>query len=235
MGVVVKKIPRVLESLDGVGGTLMLQYRETELGGSFELIVGGYYVMAATDGPTERMLSSEALKNLPSGDETNSKLTVLVGGLGLGLTLNEILKERRVTDVWVAEIEEAVIRWNKTYLRDFNGDALFDERVNIHHTDVMGLIEKRRHTFDVILMDVDNGPSFLIHEGNGFLYGRSGMKKVKRSLKRGGVFALWAHCPDDEIEIVLEKVFGGFNVKLIKDTNLREDLPPTAIYTAIRH
>lgn len=225
----VKKIPRVIESIEGVGGTLRLMLRETEGGRRFELVVGGHYVMAATDGPTERILSAEAMKIAPKREG----LTVLVAGLGLGLTLNEILKEKGVLTAWVAEIEEAVIRWNRTHLRHLNGDALFDRRIIVHRGDVMELIEKKKRFFDLILMDIDNGPSFLILEGNGYLYTISGMKKIRRALKSGGVFALWSHRPDSEIEGVLDEVFGGYNIKLIEDTNVREDLPPTAIYTAL--
>ncbi|MBN1574382.1 MAG: spermidine synthase [Deltaproteobacteria bacterium] len=226
----VKKIARVVESEDGVGGTVMLKHKGTEGKRCFELLVGGHYVMAATDGPSERILASEAVKIAPKREG----LTALVGGLGLGLTLNEILKEKAISEVWVSEIEEAVIRWNRTHLRHFNGGALFDRRVRVHHGDVMELMEKRRRFFDLILMDVDNGPSFLILEGNGYLYTVSGMKKIRRALKRGGVFALWSHRPDEEIEVVLDELFGGFKVRLFEDPNIREELPPTAIYTAVR-
>lgn len=204
--------------------------RDTDEGCRFELVVGGHYVMSAADGPTERILAVEAMKIAPKGES----LTALVGGLGLGLTLSEILKGEGISEVWVSEIEEAVIRWNRTHLTHLNGDALFDPRVSVHHGDVMELIEKKRRFFDLILMDIDNGPSFLILEGNGYLYTASGMRKIKRALKRGGVFALWSHRPDGELEGVLDEIFGDHGIKVIDDPNLREDLPPTAIYTAVR-
>ena len=226
----VKRIPRVIESVEGVGGTVMLRHKGVEGRRGFELVVGGHYAMATTDGETERILAREAVRIAPKG----AGLTALVGGLGLGQTLSEILKEEGISDVWVSEIEEAVIRWNRTHLRGFNGGALFDRRVRVHHGNVMGLLEKKKRFFDLILMDVDNGPSFLIFEGNGCLYTASGMKKVKRALKPGGVFALWSHRPDGEIEDVLDEVFGGFNIEQFDDPYVREDLPPTAIYTALR-
>jgi spermidine synthase len=230
MGCEHKKIARVIESEDGIGGTVMLKYKDAEGRQGFELVVGGHYAMSATDGETERALAGEAVRIAPKGEG----LVALVGGLGLGLTLSEILKEERISEVWVSEIEKAVIRWNRTHLRGLNGGALFDPRVKIHHGDVMGLVEKKKRFFDLILMDVDNGPSFLILEGNSYLYTVPGMKKVRRALKYGGVFALWSHRPDGEIEGVLDETFGGFNVRLIDDLNTREDLPPTTIYTAIR-
>ena len=222
----VRKLPRVIESTGGIGGTLMLQLRETPLGERYELVVGGHYVMAATDGPTERLLSKKALDALskPSG------IRLLIGGLGLGLTLSETLKDSRVEEVLVSEIEEVVIRWNWIHLREFNDNAIRDPRVSIHHGDVMDIVKKKRDYFDAVIMDVDNGPSFLVLEGNAGIYTEKGIKRMKRGLKTGGVLALWAYRPEPDIEELLINVFGDFAIETIKDPNIREDLPPTAIY-----
>jgi spermidine synthase len=222
-----RKLPRVIESLDGIGGTVMLQTRETPDGERYELVVGGHYVMAASDGETERLLASRTLMGLEKSDGHR----VLIGGLGLGLTLRETLVSDRVSRVWVAEIEEAVIRWNRTHLAAYNGRALMDPRVEVYHGDVMDLVRKKRRFFDAVLMDVDNGPSFLILEQNNGLYGLSGLKEIRRSLASGGVLGIWAYRPEPLLEERLTEIFGAFSTLLIPDKNLREDLPPTALYT----
>ena len=223
-----KKLPKVIESLEGREGTLMLQTRETPDGRRFELIVAGHYAMAASDGDTEKVLSSFALGKVSKREN----IRVLIGGLGLGLTLRETLRDRRVSEVWVAEIGEAVIRWNKTHLAEFNGNALKDSRVKIFCGDVMELIRKKKRFFDAVILDVDNGPSFLMLERNDLLYTISGLKKLRKSLVRDGVLGIWAYRPEPDLEMKLEKIFGGFDVKLIRDPALRQDLPPTAIYAA---
>ncbi|MBN1880892.1 MAG: hypothetical protein JW885_01855 [Deltaproteobacteria bacterium] len=230
----------VVESIEGRSGTLMLQKKVTTAGERFELSVGGHYVMSAVDGRTERMLATRTLADVDSP----GPLTVCVGGLGLGLTLAQTLCDDRINDVVVAEIEEAIVRWNRVYLARFNDHALFDRRVTVHTGDVMEVIRRNRRRFDAIVLDVDNGPSFLVREENDRLYGRSGLKSMRRALKPGGVLGLWSHRPDRRIHRLLDDLFDSIRVTLIKedlsDTDLSDrdspdrDLPPTAIYTAKR-
>jgi spermidine synthase len=220
--------PRVIESLEGASGDLILFSRETPEGLRYEITIGGHFVMAASDGPTERRLASAALRLI----DKDAGIAVLVGGLGLGLTLAETLADRRVGHVVIAELEQAVIRWNRTYLKEFNARALFDSRVTVREDDVMEVIREYRRAFDAVLLDVDNGPSFLILERNEPLYTRRGMKKIRRSLIRGGVLSVWSNQPDELLERTMKEVFANVAVELITDENLREDLPPTAIYTA---
>ena len=218
----------IIESIESESGTLMLQKRMTADGERFELIVGGHYVMSAVDGDTERMLATRTLADLDSP----GPLTVCVGGLGLGLTLTQTLCDGRVDEVLVAEIEETIIRWNRVYLSRFNEHALSDRRVTVYAGDVMELIRRKRRRFDAVLLDVDNGPSFLVREDNDRLYSRSGLKSMRRALKPGGVLGLWSHRPDRRLHRLLEDIFDAAHVTLIDDTHHDRDLPPTAIYTA---
>ncbi len=222
--------PRVIESLEGTSGDVVLFSRQTPDGPRYEITIGGHFVMAASDGPTERRLATAALELV----DKKAEITVLVGGLGLGLTLAQTLADHRVGRAVVAELEPAVVRWNRTYLKDFNGRALFDDRVSIWEGDVSDAIERHRGTFDAVLMDVDNGPSFLILERNAPLYTRRGMKKIRRCLAPGGVLGVWSNQPDERLEAILTEVFDSFERELITDKNLREDLPPTAVYTSIK-
>jgi len=220
--------PRVVESLEGKGGDIILFSRRTPEGIRYEITIGGHFVMAASDGLTERRLAAAALSLV----KKEAGIAVLVGGLGLGLTLTGTLADRRVGRVVVAELEEAIIRWNRTHLKEFNDGALFDGRVTVHRGDVMEVIRKSRRAFDAVLMDVDNGPSFLIFEGNAGIYSVGGIKRIRRSLTDGGILGVWSNQPDDVLEETLNDIFGNVACELIVDENLREDLPPTAIYTA---
>jgi spermidine synthase len=222
--------PRVIESLEGISGDVILFSRRTADGPRYEITIGGHFVMAASDGPTERRLATAALGLV----DKEADIAVLVGGLGLGLTLAQTLADPRVGRVVVAELEPAVVRWNRTHLKDFNGRALFDDRVSVWEGDVMEAIERHRGMFDAVLMDVDNGPSFLILERNAPLYTRRGMKKIRRCLAPGGVLGVWSNQPDDRLEQVLTEVFGGLQSEPITEKNLREDLPPTVVYTSIK-
>jgi len=221
----------IIESVEGESGTLMLQRRATPDGERFELIVGGHFVMSAVDGKTERMLATRTLADVDSP----GPLSVCVGGLGLGLTLSQALRDDRVDDVVVAEIEEAVVRWNRVYLSRFNGGALTDCRVSVHIGDVMELIRRGRRRFDALLLDVDNGPSFLVLEQNVGIYTLRGLKAMRRALAPGGVLGLWSHRPDEKLHRLLDDVFDTVDVTLIEDNHHDRDLPLTAIYTAKKY
>src|SRR5437870_12019133 len=90
--------------------------------------------------------------------------TVLVGGLGLGFTLAEVLADERVRRVVVVEIEPALVGW----LRDGtvpHGPALLEDvRVEVLVGDVAEVIAAAGDaTYDLVLLDVDNGPGYPVH------------------------------------------------------------------------
>jgi spermidine synthase len=184
--------------------------------------------MSAADGDTERMLATRTLAEVDSA----GPLTVCVGGLGLGLTLRQTLCDRRVDEVVVAEIEEAIVRWNTVHLSRFNDHALSDRRVTVHTIDVMELVKRHKRRFDAVILDVDNGPSFLVLERNDAIYSRSGLNSIRRTLKPGGVLGLWSHRPEGRLHRRLDDIFDSTHVTLIEDNLHDRDLPPTAIYTA---
>jgi spermidine synthase len=127
-----------------------------------------------------------------------SGVRLLVGGLGMGFTLKVAL-ERLGPDaaVEVSEWVEAVVEWNRDYFAAFNGTPLEDERVAVRIADVAGIIADARQKYDAILLDVDNGPEGLSSPANAALYGRRGIEAAWRSLKSGGILAVWSAGPDD--------------------------------------
>src|SRR4051794_17106150 len=110
--------------------------------------------------------SEEALARLgcaPIG--ARRKVRVLVGGLGMGFTLAETLRQlRKDAEVVVAELVPAVVRWNREFLGHLAGAPLEDPRVRVHVGDVAELLRSTRDHFDAILLDVDNGPEGFTRE-----------------------------------------------------------------------
>jgi hypothetical protein len=88
-------------------GELVLRARHDEGGGPtvLELRANGTFVMDTSEHATERALADAALGTVPEPRR------VLVGGLGLGFTLNQVLGDRRVEHVDVVEIEQALVDW----------------------------------------------------------------------------------------------------------------------------
>ena len=141
--------------------------------------------------------SEDALAELTCKPLTNRRPNVLIGGLGMGFTLGAALKhlgpQARVV---VAELVPAVIQWNRTHLADLAGRPMDDSRVTVRQGDVRLVIQEKPQAYDSILLDVDNGPEGLTHEGNDRLYTPAGLAAAKTALKPGGVLAVWSAFPD---------------------------------------
>lgn len=122
---------------------------------------------------------------------------VLIGGLGMGFTLRSALDHLGPhAEVVIAELVPAVIDWNRTHLADLAKCPLNDKRVVVRESDVRLIIQEKAGTYDAIMLDVDNGPDALTHDGNDRLYTRGGIASAKKALKPGGILAIWSAEPD---------------------------------------
>lgn len=121
---------------------------------------------------------------------------VLIGGLGLGFTLAAALRVLGTgAKVVVAEIVPAVVAWNRGVLADVAGRPLEDKRASVREEDVGTIIRAAPDAYDAILLDVDNGPDALLHNGNRGLYTEGGLAAAFRALRPKGVFGVWSVGP----------------------------------------
>ncbi|TWH73217.1 hypothetical protein JD78_01740 [Modestobacter roseus] len=156
-----------------------------------ELIVDGVFAMDDVDTSTERALATETLARC-----AGTGLRVLVGGLGLGWTAATTLADPRVAQVDVAELQPALVGW----ARDGLLPALpADPRLRLHTADVAAHLADHPGAYDAVLLDVDNGPGFLVHQRNAGLYGTPGLTGALAALRPGGVLAVWASDPVPEL------------------------------------
>ena len=138
---------------------------------------------------------------------------VLVGGLGMGFTLRATLDALPASAiVTVAELLPAVVDWNRGVLGPLAGEPLRDRRVSVAIGDVSDTLRSHLHAFDVVLLDVDNGPAAFTSPANGALYSDSGLALIRRALKPGGVVAVWSAWEDRRFEQRLR--YGQFRVKV---------------------
>jgi spermidine synthase len=125
-----------------------------------------------------------------------SKPRILIGGLGLGFTLRAALDNLPPTArVDVAELVPEVVQWNKAEHGEYAGRPLDDRRTGLHVEDVAAVIARRPNTYHAISLDVDNGPSALVHRSNENLYRRAGLTLMRRALRPGGVLVVWSSFP----------------------------------------
>ena len=69
---------------------------------------------------------------------------------------------------------------------------LNDPRTRVYAGDVAKLLQKSKACFDVIALDVDNGPEGLTRSSNDWLYSLAGIMAAQRALAPGGLLAYWS-------------------------------------------
>jgi spermidine synthase len=124
---------------------------------------------------------------------------ILLGGLGLGYTL--LALERALAgrgQVTVAEVSAAVVRWFGTWTRPilFPG---WHPNARVVAADVADLLQPGAG-YDVICLDVDNGPQPLSLPANGYLYEPQGLAAMRAALAPGGVILVWSAFEDPRFE-----------------------------------
>ena len=164
---------------------------------------------------TRKHGSEDALGNLPCQRLRNRESPrVLIGGLGMGFTLAAVLKEvGQGAEVTVAELIPEVVDWNRGPLGERSGFPLNDPRTRVHVGDVAKLLRRKRGYFDVIALDVDNGPEGLTQSANDWLYSMPGIIAAQEALTREGILAYWSAGPDQAFHDRLRRC--GFLVEEI--------------------
>jgi len=186
-------------------------------GGQLKLMQRGqdYSIMSGTiELMNSRLYGSEvALFRLAWAKHGPAKAPrVLIGGLGMGFTMRAALadlpKDARID---VAELVPEVVAWAGTHLAPLYGDSLADKRGRIVQGDVADVLRAANPPYDLILMDVDNGPDGLNRDANDALYGELGLALMRRALKKGGVLSVWSAAPDPPFAARLGR--GGFAIE----------------------
>lgn len=184
------------------GELVLRERREDEGPAVLELRANGVFVMDTREVATEIALASAALA------EVEDPRAVVVGGLGLGYTLREVLADHRVERVAVVEIEEALVGWMRDGTVPHGPAVLADERVTMVVADVAAAFaEVRPASYDLVLLDVDNGPGYLVHDANAALYREPFLASVRAALRPGGVAAVWSSAPSPTLQEAMRAAF----------------------------
>ena len=109
-------------------------------------------------------------------------------GRGAGLRA----RRRRCT---VAELEPVVVRWFREHGGAAAARAAADERsgrARIVVADVADVLGAPADGWDVVALDTDNGPEWLVRGENAGLYAPAGLRRVHDALRPGGVAVFWS-------------------------------------------
>jgi spermidine synthase len=184
-----------------------VELRLMRRGAEFSMMLGGNELMNSRLSGSEEALATLTCRRI----EKIKAPHLLIGGLGMGFTLRAALAvlgaEARIV---VAELVPAVIAWARGPMAELFGDSLTDSRASIRSADVIEVIHSQASAYDAILLDVDNGPAGLIRKANDALYDIRGLKAIRRTLRPGGVLAVWSSGPDPAFSTRLDDA--GFEV-----------------------
>lgn len=177
--------------------------------GDWVVRVNSHILMSSRMHLSEEELAEQALALF------QAPRAVLVGGLGLGFTLRAVLN-RVASDavVTVAELVPELVGWGRNQLAELNERPLEDPRCKVVVGDVLDTIRASRGAFDVILLDVDNGPVALSQASNQQLYSEQGIRACHQALRPAGVLAVWSSGPNARFEHRFAAA--GFDVKMMR-------------------
>ncbi len=204
----------VLERVETERGELVLRRREEEGGPVYEIVSNGVFLMASTNAHSARQLTRLGLEPLRG----RGGLRVLIGGLGMGFTLQAALEMKGVVRAEVVEVESRVVEWCRAYFGPLNGDALADGRVVVVTADLARYLEGDIGPYDGILLDIDNGPTWLVFEENAAVYSRPALERMRSLLKPGGVLAVWAAERAADFLQTLQEVFAWVDERVVMET-----------------
>jgi spermidine synthase len=121
---------------------------------------------------------------------------ILLGGLGLGHTLASLLAtaparpDPTAPRITVAERAGAVLGWFATHTNPTLA-ARLPPSVHLVECDVAACLGADQR-WDLIALDVDNGPQALSAPGNAALYTADGLARCRDSLAHAGHLLLWS-------------------------------------------
>jgi spermidine synthase len=158
------------------------------------VVSNGVFLMDTRDGRSERLLVTAALEAAGRVDR------VLIGGLGVGFSLATAVADGRVRAVTVVEVEQRIVDWHADRLRRFSAGALDDSRVEVVVDDLTDHVRGAPASYDVICVDIDNGPTWTVTDSNAGLYDDIGTQLLLRALRPGGVLAVWSAQAEPDYE-----------------------------------
>ena len=182
----------IIARADTPAGEIVLRRRDDVL----ELVVNGVFAMDSAEVTSELALADAA--GTPPG-------RVLVGGLGLGYTAARLL-DASAEKVRVVELAGPLVAWAREGVTEQLGRLAADPRVELITGDIAEQVDG---TWDAILLDVDNGPSFLIHDHNRRVYAEDFLRTCLRSLVPGGRLVVWCEEASPGLASTLERIAGS--------------------------
>jgi spermidine synthase len=202
---------QTIGKIDTPDGVLELRKRGER---DFLILINNRVLMNSSANRSEIALGELACREVAA----RPRPRVLIGGLGMGLTLRAALDSLPATaQVFVAEINPVVVTWCRGPLAELSREAADDPRVAVVNDDVAAVIAKAGpggERYDAIIIDLYEGPHAGTDASNDPFYGSRALKKTLAALSSGGIFAVWGEAADTAFEKRLTTA--GFTVTALR-------------------
>jgi spermidine synthase len=239
-------MPLLFEEIDSQAsplGEISLRKRRIPVFGDrdiYEVKLGDEFLMSSMFVDAE-----EALSQLGLAAVQGDNLSVVVGGLGLGYTAVEALKDQRISELLVVDALATVIGWHKDELvplgKILNADirnryvlgSFFDLATNPSAGfDPLHAGKK----FDAILLDIDHSPTEFLNAANASFYSTENLSLMANQLKSNGVFAMWSqNLPEEHFEALLKTVFATVTSHVVSFYNPFQNSESTnSVYVCVK-
>lgn len=162
-------------------------------------------VEASTALPDMRL--QRMLGDIPALFHPNPK-SVLVVGLGAGVTAGAFVVNPAVSKITVCELERLVPPAAAKYFRRENYDVVDDPRTTIHYEDARRFILTSNDKFDIITSD----PIHPWVRGMSALYSKEYFELVKQHLSPGGIVSQWVPLYESDAATVKSELATFFDV-----------------------
>lgn len=187
--------------------------------------------------------AEEEVARLALAEVDGNKLDVVVGGLGLGYTAHTVLTDPRVHSLIVVDALGQVIDWHQRHLLPLGDPLTSDSRCRLVQGDFFTLAAgdgfdaaEPDRRFDAVIVDIDHSPRELLHPSHAGFYEPTGIRRLARHLRPGGVFSLWSNDPPDAAYTAeLEAVFVDVRAEVVRFDGALPDREATnTVYVARR-
>ncbi len=199
----------------------------------YEIMLGQEFLMSSLFTVVEEALSTLGLAATERSFPGESRLDVVVGGLGLGYTAKVALDHATVGELIVVDYLQPVIDWHQKGLVPLGQGLTADPRCRFEHGDFFQRAVQEQaggkggkgpgfdaqspdRKFHAILLDIDHSPDHLLNERHADFYKAEGLRKMTQQLHPGGVFALWSDDPPEENFMrALNEVFASCDTHIV--------------------
>ncbi len=179
------------------------------------IVINGRVLMNSSASRSEAVLGRTAAERIAG----RPRPAVLIGGLGMGLTLRAALDALPPSAAAVvAELNPAIVEWCRGPLAGLTGSAVSDPRVSVRIADVAAVIAAASRPgadrFDAIVIDLYEGPGSGTNPLDDPFYGSRALARTAAALAPGGIFAVWGENPDAAFEKRLAAA--GFDLERLR-------------------